>query len=99
MRSKKVFIDTLGCPKNFNDSEFAAGVLEENGYEIIDLPEEADIIMVNTCGFINDAKKESIEHIFDMSERSDDGALVGRHGSTGRPTAAGLRARMGRFCH
>ena len=41
MRSKKVFIDTLGCPKNFNDSEFAAGVLEENGYEIIDLPEEA----------------------------------------------------------
>ena len=67
MRSKKVFIDTLGCPKNFNDSEFAAGVLEENGYEIIDLPEEADIIMVNTCGFINDAKKESIEHIFDMS--------------------------------
>ena len=44
MRSKKVFIDTLGCPKNFNDSEFAAGVLEENGYEIIDLPEEADLL-------------------------------------------------------
>lgn len=76
MSNKKVFIDTLGCPKNFNDSEFAAGILEENGYEIIDSPEDADIIMVNTCGFINDAKKESIEHIFEMSERRKDGGKL-----------------------
>lgn len=76
MSNKKVFIDTLGCPKNFNDSEFAAGILEENGYEIIDSPEDADIIMVNTCGFINDAKKESIEHIFDMNERRKDGGKL-----------------------
>lgn len=76
MSNKKVFIDTLGCPKNFNDSEFAAGILEENGYEIINSPEDADIIMVNTCGFINDAKKESIEHIFEMSERRKDGGKL-----------------------
>ena len=76
MSNKKVFIDTLGCPKNFNDSEFAAGILEENGYEIIDSPDDADIIMVNTCGFINDAKKESIEHIFDMNERRKDGGKL-----------------------
>ena len=76
MSNKKVFIDTLGCPKNFNDSEFAAGILEENGYEIIDSPDDADIIMVNTCGFINDAKKESIEHIFEMSERRKDGGKL-----------------------
>lgn len=76
MSNKKVFIDTLGCPKNFNDSEFAAGILEENGYEIIDSPEDADIIMVNTCGFINDAKKESIEHIFEMSERRKAGGKL-----------------------
>ena len=76
MSNKKVFIDTLGCPKNFNDSEFAAGILEENGYEIIDSPEDADIIMVNTCGFINDAKKESIEHIFEMSERRKNGGKL-----------------------
>lgn len=76
MSNKKVFIDTLGCPKNFNDSEFAAGILEENGYEIIDSPEDADIIMVNTCGFINDAKKESIEHIFEMNERRKDGGKL-----------------------
>ena len=76
MSNKKVFIDTLGCPKNFNDSEFAAGILEENGYEIIDSPEDADVIMVNTCGFINDAKKESIEHIFEMNERRKDGGKL-----------------------
>ena len=76
MSNKKVFIDTLGCPKNFNDSEFAAGILEENGYEIIDSPDDADIIMVNTCGFINDAKKESIEHIFEMNERRKDGGKL-----------------------
>ena len=76
MCNKKVFIDTLGCPKNFNDSEFAAGILEENGYEIIDSPEDADIIMVNTCGFINDARKESIEHIFEMNERRKDGGKL-----------------------
>ena len=76
MSNKKVFIDTLGCPKNFNDSEFAAGILEENGYEIIDSPEDADIIMVNTCGFINDAKKESIEHIFEMNERRKAGGKL-----------------------
>ena len=76
MSNKKVFIDTLGCPKNFNDSEFAAGILEENGYEIIDSPEDADIIKVNTCVIINHAKKESIEHIFDMNERRKDGGKL-----------------------
>ena len=63
----KIFIETLGCPKNFNDSEVAAGILQSRGYEIVGDPSQADAIMVNTCGFINDAKKESIERIFDMS--------------------------------
>ena len=62
----KLFIDTLGCPKNFNDSEAAAGIWEKAGMSITDDPATADAIMINTCGFINDAKKESIDHIFDM---------------------------------
>lgn len=62
----KIFIETLGCPKNFNDSEVAAGILEKSSHEIVKTPSEADAIMVNTCGFIGDAKKESIERIFDM---------------------------------
>ena len=54
----KVYFNTLGCPKNINDSEIAMGNLEEKGFTIVDSPDEADAIIVNTCGFIEDAKKE-----------------------------------------
>lgn len=69
----KVYIETLGCPKNFNDSQVAAGILEENNHIVVKSPEEADAIIVNTCGFINDAKTESIERIFDMVQFKEDG--------------------------
>ena len=64
----KIFIETLGCPKNFNDTQVAKGFLTDANHEIAKTPEEADVIMINTCGFINDAKKESIERIFDFCE-------------------------------
>lgn len=64
----KIYFDTLGCPKNFNDTEVAEGILEESGYVICSTPEESDVIVVNTCGFINDAKVESIERIFSLSD-------------------------------
>ena len=63
----KLFIETLGCPKNFNDSEGIGGIWENAGMSLTDDPSEADAILVNTCGFINDAKKESIDRIFDMA--------------------------------
>lgn len=69
----KIFIETLGCPKNFNDSQAAAGILEENNYVMVNSPEAADVIIVNTCGFINDAKTESIERIFDMAAYKETG--------------------------
>ncbi len=69
----KVFIETLGCPKNFNDTQVAKGFLIGAGIELADSPEDADIIMVNTCGFINDAKRESIERIFDFAQYKDEG--------------------------
>lgn len=70
----KVYIETLGCPKNFNDTEVAKGYLcGDEAFELAVSPEEADIIMVNTCGFINDAKKESIDKIFEMSEYKSEG--------------------------
>ena len=73
----KVYIDTLGCPKNINDSQVAAGILEERGYEITELAEDADIVMVNTCGFINDAKVESIGRILELAEeKREDAKLV-----------------------
>lgn len=63
----KIYFDTLGCPKNMNDTEHARGLLEAAGNDLIESPEGADVVIVNTCGFINDAKKESIERIFELS--------------------------------
>lgn len=69
----KVYFETLGCPKNFNDTQAAKGVLAEAGFEIARTAEDSDVIVVNTCGFINDAKKESIERIFDMMPYREEG--------------------------
>lgn len=63
----KVFIRTLGCEKNTVDSEYAAGLLAKSGDVLTDDPEEADALIVNTCGFIEDAKKESIDAIFELA--------------------------------
>lgn len=68
----KLFIETLGCPKNFNDSEGVAGIWERAGMEIVNDPDSADVILINTCGFINDAKRESIDRIFDTSRYIDE---------------------------
>lgn len=72
----KIFIETLGCEKNTADSESAAGILCRSGHELVSSPEDADAIMVNTCGFINDAKEQSIDRIFDMSRCKKDDALL-----------------------
>lgn len=69
----KIYFDTLGCPKNFNDSEMAMGLMEQKGHAIVGSADEADVIVVNTCGFINDAKKESIDEIFTMAQYKEQG--------------------------
>ena len=69
----KVFIDTVGCPKNHEDSERMAGLLAEKGHEIVFDPSFADVIIVNTCGFIEAAKRESIETIFDYTPYKEAG--------------------------
>lgn len=70
----KLYIETMGCPKNFNDSESIGGIWESTGMSLTDDPAEADAILVNTCGFINDAKQESIGCIFDMARFIDESA-------------------------
>lgn len=72
----KLYIETLGCPKNFNDSEGIGGIWEKAGMHLTDDPLDADAILVNTCGFINDAKTESIEKIFDMARIKEDRILI-----------------------
>ena len=72
---KKVGMVSLGCAKNRVDSEVILGTLKEAGYEIVSDPAEAEIIFVNTCGFIEPAKEESIEAIFEMAKYKETGRL------------------------
>ena len=67
MPVKKVHIVSLGCPKNLVDSEVMAAALSTGGYLLADGPEEASVILINTCAFILPAKEESIEEILRMA--------------------------------
>lgn len=69
----KVYIETLGCVRNSVDSEIMAGRLESAGHSVIDEPEEADAIVVNTCGFVTSAVEEAIDVIFELSEHKKTG--------------------------
>jgi len=69
----RVYIETLGCPKNIVDSEMTSGFLERDGHQIVSSPEGAEIILINTCGFIHDAKQESIDMILEMSQYKKQG--------------------------
>lgn len=64
----KIGVVSLGCPKNLVDSETMLGLIHEENYEITNDPSEAEIIIVNTCGFIESAKEESINTILQMAE-------------------------------
>ncbi len=70
---KKVGFFSLGCPKNLVDSEVMMGTLAEAGYEITNSATEADTIVVNTCGFIESAKQESIDAILEATSLKSDG--------------------------
>lgn len=71
-----IYIETLGCAKNASDSDAAAAILEAAGHTIVNDPDEAGAIIVNTCGFINDAKKESIDRIFHMTDYKKRGGIL-----------------------
>lgn len=67
-----IYLDSLGCVKNLVDSELALGLLYQAGFGFVDDPVDADVIIVNTCGFINDAKEESINRILDLADLKED---------------------------
>lgn len=70
----KLGMISLGCPKNLVDSEVMLGIIRERNFDITNDPAQADIIIVNTCGFIESAKEESINTILQMSDYKTDGA-------------------------
>lgn len=73
--NSKVHFISLGCPKNLVDSEIMAGTLMKDGYQVVGEAEDADTVIVNTCGFIEDSKKESIQRILDMSALKQEGKV------------------------
>ncbi|MCQ2458343.1 MAG: 30S ribosomal protein S12 methylthiotransferase RimO [Clostridia bacterium] len=72
--SMRVGVISLGCNKNRVDTESALGILKDRGYTFTGDPAEADILLVNTCGFIESAKEESIDTIFEMASYKETGA-------------------------
>lgn len=72
---RKVLFVSLGCDKNLADSEEMLGMLVEKGYEITNEESEAEVIVINTCAFIHDAKEESVNSILEMAQYKETGKL------------------------
>lgn len=66
---------SLGCPKNQVDAELMLSKIEKAGFNIVDVAYEADVVVINTCGFIEDAKKEAIDNILEMAELKKEGSI------------------------
>ena len=73
----RVAIVTLGCPKNSIDSEGLGGMLDAAGHSISEDPTSADVVVVNTCGFIDPARRETVQEVLDLAELKEDGSLKG----------------------
>jgi len=76
VRGKYAFI-SLGCPKNLVDSERMLGLLRDDGYRLVQDPAQSDFVVINTCGFIDNARKESLETIDQMLELKRQGKIKG----------------------
>jgi len=75
IRTEKIYFISLGCDKNRIDAEKMCFLLEEAGYQITSELEEADVAVINTCGFIESAKTEALDNIFDMVNAKNDGVI------------------------
>ncbi|MFO0747038.1 MAG: 30S ribosomal protein S12 methylthiotransferase RimO [Myxococcota bacterium] len=90
MSQKKLYFVSLGCPKNRVDSEIMLGQLAARDYQIVDSAEEADLLVVNTCSFVEEAREESVDTILDLARAKTEsgdkkqlivaGCLAQRHG-------------------
>lgn len=74
---KKVGIISLGCAKNLVDSENILGLIKDDGYTIVNNIKDSDIVIINTCGFIDKSKKESIETIFEVLDQNKEVVVTG----------------------
>src|SRR5215831_12868046 len=70
----KIGLVSLGCPKNLVDSEIMLGLAQEAGHELTRDPQSADVLVINTCAFIDSAKQESVNAILEMAQHKKEGA-------------------------
>src|SRR2546426_7910831 len=70
----KVHLTTLGCPKNQVDSELMLGMLTEAGFPLVEQPEDAECLIVNTCAFIDRAREESVDTILELAKLKERGS-------------------------
>ena len=92
LMGQRFYVETLGCPKNQVDSDKLVGTLLADGMAPTDDPSTADLVVVNTCAFIDEARKESIDTILALEDQRKDGARARGHRLHGRA----LRRRAGR---
>src|SRR6476659_3605990 len=71
---QRIYFVSLGCPKNQVDTELMLGQVQAAGHALVDAPEAADVIVVNTCAFIDAAKEESVDTILEMAQYKQSGA-------------------------
>ena len=83
---EKVSIISLGCARNLVDTEVMGGLLQQAHYEVVSEPTEADIVLINTCSFIDAAKEESIDTILEAARLKEEGRPC-RGGSLSRPSS------------
>ncbi|HSA32938.1 MAG TPA: 30S ribosomal protein S12 methylthiotransferase RimO [bacterium] len=76
MKNNRLYLESLGCPKNRVDSEVMLAALIADGWEVVDDPARADLILLNTCAFVEDARRETIERFFDLHRRRRKGARL-----------------------
>ncbi|MBW2522322.1 MAG: radical SAM protein, partial [Deltaproteobacteria bacterium] len=90
MKDRKLYMVSLGCSKNLVDSEVMLGLLEKEGYRVCEKPEDADLLLVNTCGFIGSAVQEAVDEILALARFKEaapgkklvvTGCLVQRYGT------------------
>ncbi len=73
---RRVYLETLGCEKNLVDSEGALGLLMDQGFEIVDRAADAELIVLNTCGFLESARRESLDRLRELGEEKGEAQLV-----------------------
>lgn len=91
---RRYYLLSLGCPKNTVDSEGMAALLQGQGYQATAIPEQAQVLIVNTCGFLEAAKEESIAHLQALAERKRPGQLLIAAGCLAQRNPEEIKARV-----